>query len=151
MLKSVVMRQRSTVTASSGQTASRLIAETDSSQLDRLLISCRRLCVDNHLNQTLHNSILETGGELESNCVRNKLNQQPLKTTVSATSAKLGDLNAKIKDFYSSIPILLHDSSPNQRSMYKFLSGVCGKNVKICQPDCLIAYRESSIVQLKER
>lgn len=35
--------------------------QVDDVQLDRMFISCRRLCVDNHLNQTLHNSILNSG------------------------------------------------------------------------------------------
>lgn len=111
--------------------------ETEANHLDRLLISCRRLCVDNHLNQTLHNSILDT-------------DTQTNKT--SSPQTKLIELNSKIQDFYQSIPILLHDTSVANRSIsYKFMGKVHGKNVKICQPDCLIAYRDSSIAQLKER
>lgn len=157
---------------------SRLVPETDTNQIDRLLISCRRLCVDNHLNQTLHTSILETAATAAATAAAANGNAEALAsaasqrgsgsrllsaaqpsaqlgststTTIANSSSKLGGLDVKIKNFYGTIPVLVHDSLSNPRTMRRFMSSVCGKNVKICQPDCLIAYRESSIVQLKER
>lgn len=160
-----------------GPMMSRLVPETDTNQIDRLLISCRRLCVDNHLNQTLHTSILETAATAAAAAAANGNTEalggtasqrgsgsrllsaaQPSAQlgststmTVASSSSKLGGLDAKIKNFYGTIPVLVHDSLSNPRTMRRFMSSVCGKNVKICQPDCLIAYRESSILQLKER
>ena len=111
-----------------------VINNNNEEQLNRLFISCRRLCVDNHLNETLHSSILDA----------------------SNNSANLGigydssDLNEKIRNFYQSIPVLIHDQS-NNSSLNRFLKQVKGKNVKISEPDGLIAYRESSIKILKDR
>ncbi|CAF0717915.1 unnamed protein product [Brachionus calyciflorus] len=94
---------------------------------DRLLISHRQLCVDNHLNKTLSDSIVH-----DSDTVAQK------------------ELNEKIKNFYESIPVLIHEKSESfLRNSYKFNSKIHGKNVNICEPDCSIAYRESSIRQMK--
>lgn len=156
----------SRTTTTAHMAMSHLIPESDTTnQIDRLLISCRRLCVDNHLNQTLHNSILETASNGDNGVIRGGVNGSRLtniqSTTTSSSSSssptnatcnKPIGLDARIKEFYGSIPVLVHDSmSANPRAMHRFMSSVYGKNVKICQPDCLIAYRESSIVQLKER
>ena len=157
-------RHENPVTGSRTGTAhmamSHLISESDTTnQIDRLLISCRRLCVDKHLNQTLHNSILETASSGENGVVRGvngsrltNLQSGSSSSPTNVTCNKPIGLDARIKEFYGSIPVLVHDSMPaNPRAMHRFMSSVYGKNVKICQPDCLIAYRESSIVQLKER
>ena len=102
-------------------------------QLNRLFISCRRLCVDNHLNETLHSSILDANG------------------TSSQQNNNFNDLNEKIRSFYQTIPVLIHDGSSNGSSSNRFLTNIHGKNVKISEPDGLIAYRESSIIALKDR
>ena len=101
-------------------------------QLNMLFISCRRLCVDNHLNETLHSSILDANG------------------ISSQTNNYYNDLNERIRNFYQSIPVLIHDTS-NCSYSNRFLKNVHGKNVKINEPDGLIAYRESSIMALKDR
>jgi len=102
--------------------------------LNRLFISCRRLCVDNHLNETLHSSILDANANPTSPQSNNYYN----------------DLNEKIRNFYHTIPILIHDAS-NRSCSNRFLNRIHGKNVKISEPDGLIAYRESSIMALKDR
>lgn len=164
------MRPKPATTSTNGrpeESNSRLTSNTPdknnntSSQIDRLLISCRRLCVDNHLNQTLHNSILEANNTTKAQMtspttVMTSSNQRPSQI-VSRTATEgninraISDLNTRIREFYESIPVLLHDSCTVRRSMYRFMTSVCGKNVNVCQPDSLIAYRQSSIAQLRER
>jgi hypothetical protein len=106
-------------------------------QLDRLFISCRRLCVDNHLNETLRTSILDA----------NAVNSTHSDSNVTSNA----DHNEKIRSFYQSIPTLIHDTSNNPTYSNRFLKGVHGKNVKINEPDGLICHRESSIATLKDR
>jgi hypothetical protein len=124
----------------------------DEDDIDRLLISCRRLCVDNHLNETLHNSIIDANDPRQASL---KDEFRNLRTN--------DQINQNIQNFYSTIPILIHDGQQqnfsitadstllNNKSQYKFIQKIMGKNVNISQPDCLIAYRESSINQFKDR
>lgn len=102
--------------------------KNETASFDRLLISCRRLCVDNHLNETLRNSIIETNDVNEPETSR---------------------LNERIRYFYEQIPVLIHDAQNSAQN--KFLAKVHGKNVEISKPDGCIAYRESSLKSLKER
>ncbi|RNA13239.1 E3 ubiquitin- ligase NEURL1B [Brachionus plicatilis] len=90
-----------------------------------MLISHRRLCVDNHLNETLSDSIVD--------------NRQ---------TRAVNELKRKIKNFYESIPVLIHEKlNASDTQYFKFLDKIHGKNVNICEPDCSIAYRESSFKQ----
>lgn len=124
-------------------------------KFDKMLISCRRLCVDNHLNETLRNSIIDHNQQQHF--------QSPTLSRASGAASNRKDprrsneLNDKIKQFYESIPVLLHEqsSSPLTKSpetgLNKFLNNIHGRNVKICLPESCVAYRESSIFQLNER
>lgn len=90
-----------------------------------LLISHRSLCVDNHLNETLRDSFVE-----------------------DSESQKFNELNSKIKNFYELVPVLMHEKVDSKDS-HRFIRKIHGKNVHILEPDCSIAYRESSIRQIK--
>lgn len=93
-----------------------------------LLIRHRQLCVDNHLNKTLSDSIMD--------------NRQ-IKTS--------DQLNRKIKNFYESIPVLIHEKlETGDTKFIKFLDKIHGKNVNIYEQDCSIAFRKSSLEQLNK-
>lgn len=97
-------------------------------KLEELLVTFRRLCVDNHLNETLHDSILESG--LESQ----------LASSLTSRQSSL-----KMRNFYSSVPILFHETDSVLPS-FRFMTKCHGKTVKISQPDGLLAYRDENIV-----
>lgn len=94
-------------------------------KLEQLLVTFRRLCVDNHLNETLHNSILETS--LESHLTSTRHN------------------SLKMRNFYSTVPVLFHESDATI-PYFRFISECHGKTVKISQPDGLLAYRDENII-----
>lgn len=198
------MRYLAKVISSAGQ-ASTTQAQASSSttandaedQLDQLLISCRRLCVDNHLNETLHNSLVQLqnpvasvtstpptstatafssppapvttggggGGGGGRSCggggVTSAISNPPATSTptLSSTfepnltsSTQSNELTHMIRRVYESIPILLHEPITCSRTIKnKFLTAIHGRNVKISQPDRLIAYRPSSLLSLTDR
>ena len=165
-------------------------------QIDRYFLSCRRLCVDNHLNETLHASIImDTSSSSSSSSPSSAQNSASSssstvaaavvtalsdaylatqldnrRTEMLSNNANYEQLNRSIRQFYASIPILVHDTpmfanaessttttitsatatatTTNDTSAcgaieHKFLAGVHGRNVSVSQPDRLIAYRES--------
>jgi hypothetical protein len=139
--------------------------------LDRLLISCRRLCVDNHLNETLHNSIIDLNAQSSmwsdnKTHLNNQINTSntPCISPSNNHSTQNTKMNKNIQSFYSKIPILIHDNidtyinainnvnnNNQQQKQLTFRAKTTGKNVRISQPDFLIAYRESSMALLQDR
>jgi hypothetical protein len=99
-------------------------------KLEQLLVTFRRLCVDNHLNETLHSSILEQNTSNNSHSLNDSFD------------------SLKMRNFYSSVPVLFHANNNEQifSSNYKFISNIHGKTIKISQQnDCLLAYRDENI------
>ncbi len=93
--------------------------EKDDDKLDRLLVSFRRLCVDNHLNESLHEFSEKTSNQHQ--------NKNP------------------IKQIFSSIPILFHETTATSASplenISNFLSDIYGQNLRICKTG-LVAFRD---------
>lgn len=94
-------------------------------EFDKRLISFRRLCIDNHLNETLSNSLLIENSPTESSPISSN--------------------QVRIQAFYEKIPILLHEPmNETVESQIRFMNRLKGRNVNINETsDSTVVYRES--------
>jgi hypothetical protein len=135
--------------ASSGRPASSTLIENDFSNM---LISYRRLCICNHLNETLHSSINLLSPSFNSSFA----DAAVLGGNESAGSSSNSNaiLSGAFLNFYESIPILLHEpissstvktneqeATQSEWQQYYFLKSIHGKNVRIGGCSNSLAYR----------
>lgn len=74
---------------------SKPLNENVDDKLDRLLVSFRRQCVDNHLNETLRNSMIF----------------EEFEESYPKTKPQISGNRSSIYQLYSTIPILFHESN----------------------------------------
>jgi hypothetical protein len=128
----IVMRPKKTDQVSRRRDAVSEEPESSDAKIDRLLISYRRLCVDNHLNETLRNSIIDATSKAPVAVVQPSTSSAPRTTEV---------IRSRLKSFYEKIPILLHE--PDMRMKKNaFMRNIKGRNVSVNESDASIAYRE---------
>lgn len=109
--------------------------ENEDDKLERLLVSFRRQCVDNHLNETLHNSIMHSSSIDINKNMPSAINREP----------------SQNKLMFDSIPIIFHEplQTTQPKKINNFKSDIHGVNVNVNENEGLIAYRNKNNLQMK--